>query len=224
MKLVGVVVAFTALSLPQVAAAQYKGQHTGISLIDHPWARPGQYVENISEEAYGAIFSTAAILSGGSVLRVKATPQGGTSQTLGSNPCFFSAATDEERESNRICREGIKARRKAWMTFLRVHADRDGSGFVTTEEGEAIYMEVQTAFHVHQLQIGSPEGLQELAEYRRMTKAAILARLAAYAALREEALKENLVGMPALPAPLLRESTVARIMIPATQIAGTNGH
>jgi hypothetical protein len=112
------------------------------------------------------------------------------------------------------------------MTFLRAHADRDRSGFVTTEEGTAIYLEVQTASYVSQLQIGSVESLQKLGEYRGMTRAAILARLAAYAALREEALKENLVGMPALPAPLLRESTIARTMVPGTQIAGTSepGH
>jgi hypothetical protein len=224
MKMVGVVVAVAALSLPQVAAAQYKGQHTGLPLIDHPWARPGQYVENISEEAYGAVFSMAAILSGGSVLRVEATPQGGTFQTLGSNPCFLSAATEEERERNRICRESIEARRKAWMTFLRAHADRDRSGFVTTEEGAAIYLQVQTASYVSQLHLRSVESLQKLGEYRGMTKATIVARLAAYAALREEALKDNLVGMPALPAPLLRESTVARIMVPGTQIAGTSRH
>jgi hypothetical protein len=110
------------------------------------------------------------------------------------------------------------------MTFLRAHADRDRSGFVTTEEGAAIYLQVQTASYVSQLQLRSVESLQKLGEYRGMTKAALVARLAAYAALREEALKENLVGMPALPAPLLRESTVARIMVQATRIAGTSRH
>ena len=106
---------------------------------------------------------------------------------------------------------GADEGKKAWLIFLKAHADGDGSGFVTTEEATAIYERVQTAFHASRLHIATLEGLLGLTNYRRLTKPAVLARLASYAALREAALKENLLGMPALPIPLLRaaEATLA---------------
>jgi hypothetical protein len=215
MKTVGVVVALAALGLPPVAGAQYQGQHTGLPLIDHPWAHPGQYVENISEEGYGAILSAASLLSGSSAMRVSLTPQGGIVRSFGPSRC--SQPTDH-KEQARTCRQVIEAGNKEWMTFLRGHADRDGSGFVTTEEGVAIHEEVYMAFDVSRLGIGTTDDLRKLLDYRRLGKAPALARLAAYATLRAQAVKEGLQGMPALPAPLLQ---AARATAASTRLADT---
>ena len=204
-KTFGVVFALVALALPRATFAQK------IPLIDLPWERPGQYVENVSEEGYGAIYSTASLLSGATLAEFKLTPERGIFHGYMQSPCFLAFGGDEERAKNRVCRGLIEARKQAWLVFLTAHADRDGSGFVTTEEATAIYEQVQTAFHVSRLHIATPEGLLRLTNYRRLTKAAVLARLASYSALREAALKENLLGLPALPVPLLRatEATVA---------------
>ncbi len=199
----------TALAIPQLAAAQYKGQHTGLPLIDHPWAHPGQYVENISEEGFGAIGSTAALLADPSELRVSRSPLGGITETFTSNACFFPTTEGKQDLKNQVCRQAIEARREAWMKFLRVQADVDGSGFVTTEEAAAIHREVRTAFHVSQLGIDNLEGLMELPDCRAQGEATVLARLAAYAKLREQAVKEKLQGMPELPAPLSQAVRVA---------------
>jgi hypothetical protein len=196
-------VVLAVIALPQVAAAQYKGQHTGLTWIDHPWAHAGQYVENISEDGYGAIFHTAAILAGATP-RVVRTSHGGVMESYGVDPCSLPTTDDEQRERNRVCRQATESRQRAWMTFLRARADVDGSGFVTTEEADAIRREVAMAFHVTQLMIDTPEGLQELCYYRQQSRASLLADLATYAKLREQAAKENLTGMPELPASLAK--------------------
>jgi hypothetical protein len=211
MKTVGVVVALAALALPQAAVAQKP------PLTDFPWARPGQRLENVSEEGYRAIVSIASILSGETVVRLKIVPVKPTSQegifyAYTQNPCFLFP-DEEERGKNRVCRDLIEAKRNAWMIFLIAEADRDRSGFVTTEEATAIHDEVKTALQASQLHIGTPDGLLRLLDYRRVTKATLLARLTSYAALREAALEENLLGMPELPEALLRaaEATIARL-------------
>jgi hypothetical protein len=205
-----------AIALPQVAAAQYKGLHTGVTLIDHPWAHPGQHVENISEEGYGEIFGASALLASNEGLRVALTSQGGITESYGVDPCSLPTTDDKQRERNRVCRQATEGRQKAWMAFLRVQADADGSGFVTTEEAMVIYHEVKTAFRVAKLRIDTPEGLLQLPECRRQGREGIVAELAAYARLREQALKENLTGMPDLPAPLAKAVQSASTRTPAS--------
>jgi hypothetical protein len=219
MKKLRVVLALVALGLPRAADAQK------LPVTDFPWAHPGQHAENISEKAYGAIFSTASILSGETLVRFKVVPvahgpQEGIWYGYTQAPCL--SASEQDREKSRFCREMIAVRKKAWLIFLTAKADRDQSGFVTTEEAEAIYEEVQTALQVSQLRIGTPEGLLRLVDYRRLTKATVLARLTSYEALRAAALRENLSGLPELPEPLLRaaEGTVARLAIQSTPPAG----
>jgi hypothetical protein len=70
------------------------------------------------------------------------------------------------------------------------------------------------AFHITQVIIDTPEGLQELPYYRRQTRASLLADLAAYAKLREQAVKEKLQAMPELPAPLSQAVRVATAQAP----------
>jgi hypothetical protein len=203
-----------AMAIPRLAAAQYKGQHTGVLLIDHPGARPGQYVENISEEAYGALSHVAYLLSNSDGLRVARTSQGGIVENYGVDACSLPTSDEKQQEKNRVCRQALEAKRKAWMTFLRARADLDGSGFVTDEEAAAVFREVMMAFRVTKLQIDTPGDLLAILDYRNQTEASVLSTLAAYTKLRKQALEASLDGMPELPAALSRAVRVATASAP----------
>jgi len=192
-----------ALVMPRMASAQFR-----VDLIDPTKERPGALVENLDDGAYGALDSTAAILAEGGSLKASRTSDGGIVDTIGS-PCELLTSAEAQREKKQVCRQAANLRRNAWLKFLRLYADADLSGFITREEGAAVFMRVRLGFHAAQLGISKPEDLLALIDYRRFTKAHILAELAAYARLREWALKENLSGLPELPAPLAQAVRVA---------------
>jgi len=192
-----VVLAMTAaLVMPRMVAAQFK-----VDLIDPPKERPGQYLDNLDDGVYHALYSTAGMLAEGGSLR-SYTSNGGIVDTYQISPCSLPTTNEAQRQKNKLCLQAIDFKRNAWMKFLRTYADADRSGFVTREEAAPIFLGIRLGFHAAQLGISKPEDLLALIDYRHYTKARMLAELAAYARLRESALQQNLTGMPELPAPL----------------------
>lgn len=136
----------------------------------------------MSESAVGSVGTVATILSGDTTFRATRGEDGSPGRSYGP-PTHATQAVLASRAASR----------EAWTEFLKDQADTDGSGFVSTKEGQALRRRVETGLVAAQLRSGS---IQELSE---AAPEASEEDLAAYAAMRAEAVKQGLQGMPALP-------------------------
>jgi hypothetical protein len=110
--------------------------------------------------------------------------------------CFAPTKDEKLAEKQRALREAIEVKQDAWMTVLQRHADSDGSGFVSTEEGRALRRRVEMGLIADRLGITD---VSQLAEALFEDRAAALADIAAYSKLLAEAEKLRLEGLPGLP-------------------------
>ena len=149
--------------------------------------------EGMTERAAGDVRMAAGILSGNANFKATRAADGSLGRSYGGPDSPEPASLDELR-----ARRDRAAARESWSDFLQVHADADGSGFVSTKEGLAIRRIVETAVAAVQLKITSIDEMAKL-----VSAADLEEDLAAYAALRTQALKEGLDGIPALPEGLL---------------------
>jgi len=184
-----------------------------------------QYVERIrrsgmTEDAAGSLQMAASILSGATIFEVKEAPQGGLSRSYSGAACFRPGAEETPpepprepegrrrvgtetrgwsatRAALRTLREKIEAKQEAWHSFLKKHADTDGSGFVSSEEGSAMRRRVELGALIAQLP--HIRKLDRLVKVVQEERARMVEDLAAYANLQAESVREGLEGMPALP-------------------------
>ena len=160
-----------------------------------------KYIEQIrkagmSESASGDIEMAAGLLSGSSSLKATRAPDGSVGRAYSSNMCFVPTKDQKLLEKQRALRQTIQAKRDSWVKLLQKHADSDGSGFVNTEEGEALRRMVEMGLIAAQLVITD---VDQLAEVFREDRAGALADIAAYSRILAEAEKLGLEGLPGLP-------------------------
>ena len=149
--------------------------------------------EGMTERAAGDVRTAAGILSGSAHFKATRAADGTLGRSYGGP--VSTGATSLEEQRARLARNAAS---ESWGDFLQVQADTDGSGFVSTKEGQALRRMIETAVTAAQLKITSIDELAKL-----MPATDIEEDLAAYSMLRTQALREGLDGMPALPEGLL---------------------
>ena len=160
-----------------------------------------KYIEEIrkagmSESAAGDVRMAAGLLSGRSLFKATRAPDGSVGKSYASNMCFVPTKDEKLAEKQRALREAIQVKQDAWMSILQKHADSDGSGFVSTEEGHALRRRVEMGLIADQLGITD---VNQLAEALFEDRAAALSDITAYSKLLAEAEKLGLGGLPGLP-------------------------
>lgn len=163
-----------------------------------------KYVEEIrktgmSESAFGDVRMAAGLLSGGSSFKAMRAPDGSIGRSYSSNMCFVPTKDEKLLDKQRALRQTLQAKQDAWVKLLQKHADSDGSGFVSTEEGHALRRRVEMGLIAAQLGITD---VDELARAVFEDRAGAMADIAAYSRLLAEAAKHGLEGLPGLPAGL----------------------
>jgi hypothetical protein len=146
----------------------------------------------MTEDAAGSIRMAASILSGATLFEVKPAPDGSLGRSY--SVCFRPGA---DKEKLRSARERIEARLQEWIPFLKKHADTDGSGFVSTEEGWALRRRVELGLLAGQ--VPSAKNLDDLLKAVHEERAQVLEDLAAYKRLQAAATNQGFDSMPALP-------------------------
>ena len=164
-----------------------------------------RYVEGVrkagmTESATSAIRTVASILSGGSAFKATRAPDGNVGRSYSSNLCFVPTKDAALLAKQRALRQQLQAKEDVWMRFLQERADVDGSGFVSTEEGQAMRSVVEMGLVAAQLGIS---GLDELARASYGDRAKAPADVAAYLRLLAAAKKQGLEGLPDLPVGLV---------------------
>jgi hypothetical protein len=110
--------------------------------------------------------------------------------------CFVPTKDEKLLEKQRALRQTLQARQDGWVKLLQKHADSDGSGFVSTEEGHALRRRVEMGLIAAQLGITD---VDELAKAVFEDRAGAVADIAAYSRLLAEAAEQGLEGLPGLP-------------------------
>jgi hypothetical protein len=151
------------------------------------------YVEQIrktgmSESASNALRMVARVLSGASAFKATHAANG----TIGR---AYDSMTFPPTLGEKLLEEQ-RAKLDAWMKLLQKQADRDGSGFVSTEEGYALQRMVETGLIAAQLGITDAD---ELAKAVFKNRAGAVADIAAYSRLLAAAAQQGLEGLPGLP-------------------------
>ena len=147
----------------------------------------------MSEYAAGDLRSVAYPLAGASRLRVQRTGTRVTSWGYEPTMCFLPGAD----EKSRALRQKIQAKAETWMTYLKKHADADGSGFVTTEEGRALRRKIERGLMA--VDLGATFAAEDLARAMNDDPKQVVGDLAAYGRIREAAVRDEMDGMPPLP-------------------------
>jgi hypothetical protein len=150
----------------------------------------------MSERAFGDVRMAAGLLSGGSAFKATRVPDGSVGRSYSSNMCFVPTKDEKLLEKQRALRQTLQAKQDAWVKLLQKHADSDGSGFVSTEEGHALRRRVEMGLIAAQLGITD---VDELAKAVFEDRAGAVADIAAYSRLLAEAAKQGLEGLPGLP-------------------------
>lgn len=89
------------------------------------------------------------------------------------------------------------AKLDGWIAFLKVHADTDRSGFVSTNEASTLRRRVELGVAVSAT--GAPANLEEVGLFLGETSAEVAKDLDVYRAIRAAALAEGRTTMPDLP-------------------------
>ena len=166
-----------------------------------------RYIDKIrksgmTEDAAGSLESAASILSGATIFAVTPAPDGSLGRSYSSAMCFRPGA---DGEKVRALREKIEAKEKPWVAFLKKHADTDGSGFVSSEEGSAMRRRVELGLLVGQ--VPEIKTVDDLVKATRGGRAEVVEDLAVYGKLQVESVKQGMDGMPPLPKYLVQPSS-----------------
>jgi hypothetical protein len=146
----------------------------------------------MTERARSDLRTVAGILAGTTTFKAMRAPDGSVGQSYGGPGPDGSVPTRDQVRTRAAAAD-------AWIDFLKTQADMDHSGFVSTEEGDALRRLIELALVAEQLNLRS---LEELDKYRPRFASDAQEDLAAYVAIRAEAVKAGLIGMPALPSGL----------------------
>jgi hypothetical protein len=173
----------------------------GIPRAGMPQSDFDKYIQEIrkagmSESASGDLRMAAGLLSGGSSFKAIRAPDGSVGRSYSSNMCFVPTKDERLLEKQRALRQTIQAKQDAWVKLLQKHADSDGSGFVSTEEGHTLRRRIEMGLIAAQLGITN---LDQLAKAVFEDRDGALADIAAYSKLLAEAEKLGLEGPPGLP-------------------------
>jgi hypothetical protein len=144
----------------------------------------------MTERARGDVRTVASILAGTTTFEARRSPDGSVGRSYGGPGPDGTVPTQHQLRARAAAGE-------AWTDFLKTQADTDHSGFVSTEEGQALRRTIETGLVADQLNLRS---LEELDKDLPLTELAhVQEDLSLYSAIRAEAVKAGLVGMPALP-------------------------
>jgi hypothetical protein len=159
------------------------------------------YLEQIqrsgmSEMAAAELLTAAAPLAGVSRVRFARNRQG-IFWNYEAVACIPPRTTESGRAKAKALLEERKAKLDSWVAFLKVYADTDNSGFVSTDEGSTLRRRVELGVAVSAT--GSPANLEELGRFLGETPAEVTKDLDAYRSIRSAALADGRTGMPDVP-------------------------
>jgi hypothetical protein len=159
------------------------------------------YLEQIqrsgmSEVAAAELLSAAAPLAGVSRVRLARNRQG-IFWDYEAVACIPAGTTESGRAKAKALVEERRAKLDSWITFLKVHADTDMSGFVSTDEATILRRRVELGFAVSAT--GSHANLEELSHFLGETPAEVQKDVDAYRSIRSAAVSDGRTSMPDLP-------------------------
>lgn len=153
----------------------------------------------ITEQGWRSLWAGARILSGADTLVVQQQPDGALRRLYSS---AFRPRPGADREKLQALEEQTAPKTERWLGFLKKRADADGSGFVSSGEGQLMRDRVELGVIVVQV----PElSLDELAKGMNANRERLAEDLAAYAKLQPDSIEQGLEGMPALPVAMARQ-------------------
>jgi hypothetical protein len=138
------------------------------------------------------------VLSGHAVVRFRWTAEGALRRDILSAACPVPEETPDER----LLRLGAlsEEKRDLWFSYLSVLADSDGSGSVSTAEGELFERRAFTGLTAARL--SDLQSAAQLAQFIEEDPLLVAEDLAAYDAIQQAAERDGIHGLPALPSAL----------------------
>ena len=150
----------------------------------------------MSEMAAGELLSAAAPLAGVSRIRLARNRQG-IFWNYEAVACIPPGTTESGKAKAKALLEERRAKLDGWIAFLKLHADTDQSGFVSTDEGRTLRRRIELGVAISAT--GHAADLEEIGRFLGETPAEVARDLEAYRAIRSAALADGRTGMPDVP-------------------------